>query len=152
MMLAMQARGRVPGKTGVWVGERKIGAVGVRITHGISSHGVALNVATNLAHYKHIVPCGMPDKEITSLSRELLRHRSSGFCATSKVACSSSGSSSVGSNSSTSDNSDNQCHPLVSFAAVQCCFQQHICRIFGFKGSELVTAVHDDINMLDFRR
>lgn len=49
---AWQACGRVPGKTGVWVGDRKIGAVGVRITHGISSHGIALNVVTNLNHYK----------------------------------------------------------------------------------------------------
>jgi lipoate-protein ligase B len=48
----LQARGRVPGKTGVWVGERKIGAVGVRISHGISSHGVALNVTTDLSHYR----------------------------------------------------------------------------------------------------
>lgn len=67
----LQARGRVPGKTGVWVGERKIGAVGVRITHGISSHGIALNVATDLAAYQHIVPCGTPDKEMTSVLREL---------------------------------------------------------------------------------
>jgi hypothetical protein len=61
----------VPGKTGVWVGERKIGAVGVRITHGISSHGIALNVATDLEAYKHIVPCGTPDKAMTSVLQEL---------------------------------------------------------------------------------
>jgi hypothetical protein len=48
----LQARGRVPGKTGVWVGEHKIGAVGVRISHGISSHGIALNVTTDLSHYR----------------------------------------------------------------------------------------------------
>lgn len=70
-LFAPQARGRVPGKTGVWVGERKIGAVGVRITHGISSHGIALNVTTDLAAYKHIVPCGTPDKEVTSVLQEL---------------------------------------------------------------------------------
>uniref|UniRef100_A0A383WCR3 lipoyl(octanoyl) transferase n=1 Tax=Tetradesmus obliquus TaxID=3088 RepID=A0A383WCR3_TETOB len=67
----IEARGRVPGKTGVWVGECKIGAVGVRISHGISSHGVALNVTTDLSHYRHIVPCGTPDKEVTSVQREL---------------------------------------------------------------------------------
>jgi lipoyl(octanoyl) transferase len=71
LLFAPQARGRVPGKTGVWVGERKIGAVGVRITHGISSHGIALNVTTDLAAYKHIVPCGTPDKEVTSVLQEL---------------------------------------------------------------------------------
>ena len=69
----LQARGRVPGKTGVWVGERKVGAVGVRITHGISSHGIALNVTTDLRAYKHIVPCGTPDKEVTSVLQELKR-------------------------------------------------------------------------------
>lgn len=52
LLVLLQARGRVPGKTGVWVGERKIGAVGVRISHGISSHGVALNVTTDLSHYR----------------------------------------------------------------------------------------------------
>lgn len=74
----VQARGRVPGKTGVWVGERKIGAVGVRITHGISSHGIALNVTTDLSAYKHIVPCGTPDKEVTSVLQELPRRPGGG--------------------------------------------------------------------------
>ena len=68
----MQARGRVPDKTGVWVGDRKIGAVGVRITYGISSHGIAFNVCTDLSNYKHIIPCGTPDKEVTSVQQELL--------------------------------------------------------------------------------
>eukprot|EP00882_Tetradesmus_deserticola_P002844 GHRQ01003023.1.p1 GENE.GHRQ01003023.1~~GHRQ01003023.1.p1 ORF type:complete len:266 (+),score=50.52 GHRQ01003023.1:845-1642(+) len=67
----IQARGGVPGKTGVWVGERKLGAVGVRISNGISSHGVALNVTTDVSHYRHIVPCGTPDKEVTSIQKEL---------------------------------------------------------------------------------
>ncbi|PSC75351.1 octanoyltransferase [Micractinium conductrix] len=65
------ARGRVPGKTGVWVGERKIGAIGVRISQGFTCHGLALNVATDLSHFAHIVPCGTPDKEVTSLHRQL---------------------------------------------------------------------------------
>ncbi|PRW44247.1 Octanoyltransferase [Chlorella sorokiniana] len=65
------ARGRVPGKTGVWVGERKIGAIGVRISQGVTSHGVALNVSTDLSAFQHIVPCGTPDKEVTSIHRQL---------------------------------------------------------------------------------
>ena len=64
-------QGRVPGKTGVWVGERKIGAIGVRISQGFTCHGLALNVATDLSHFAHIVPCGTPDKEVTSLHRQL---------------------------------------------------------------------------------
>jgi lipoate-protein ligase B len=86
VLVLLQARGRVPGKTGVWVGERKIGAVGVCITHGISSHGIALNVTTDLRAYQHIVPCGTPDKEMTSVLQELQRpgqmHSSSSSCVT----------------------------------------------------------------------
>ena len=65
------AQGRVPGKTGVWVGERKIGAIGVRISQGITCHGAALNVSTDLSAFQHIVPCGTPDKEVTSIHRQL---------------------------------------------------------------------------------
>lgn len=65
------ARGRVPGRTGVWVGERKLGAVGVRISHGTTSHGLALNVDTDLAAFDPIVPCGAPDKAATSLAAEV---------------------------------------------------------------------------------
>ena len=61
----------MPGKTGVWVGERKIGAVGVRISQAVTSHGLALNVATDLSYFQHIVPCGTPDKEVTSMQRQL---------------------------------------------------------------------------------
>ncbi len=76
-----QARGRVPGRTGVWVGERKIGAVGVRITHGITSHGIALNITTDLSYFDAIVPCGTPDKEMTSIACELARPRGSSNAA-----------------------------------------------------------------------
>ncbi|GFR44937.1 hypothetical protein Agub_g6025, partial [Astrephomene gubernaculifera] len=69
------ARGRVPGATGVWVGERKIAAIGVRISHGISSHGLALNINTDLSYFDNIIPCGIRDKEVTSIARELLRRR-----------------------------------------------------------------------------
>lgn len=58
------------GETGVWVGERKIGAIGVRISYGVTSHGLAFNIDPDLNYFKHIVPCGIADKEVTSLRRE----------------------------------------------------------------------------------
>uniref|UniRef100_A0A1D2A604 lipoyl(octanoyl) transferase n=1 Tax=Auxenochlorella protothecoides TaxID=3075 RepID=A0A1D2A604_AUXPR len=67
----IKARGRVPGGTGVWVGDRKIAAVGVRISRGVASHGIALNVCTDLSWFRHIVPCGFRDKGVTSIAAEL---------------------------------------------------------------------------------
>ena len=64
-------QGRVPGRTGVWTGERKIAALGVQISHGVTRHGAAVNVATDLSYFSHIIPCGIRDKEVTSVSREL---------------------------------------------------------------------------------
>jgi len=61
------------GYPGVWVGEgqpRKIAAVGVKLAQGRSLHGVALNVATDLSMFGHIVPCGIPDKPVTSMAAE----------------------------------------------------------------------------------
>jgi lipoyl(octanoyl) transferase len=67
----------LPGLTGVWVrggagrADRKIGAIGVRITRGVSSHGFALNVNTDLSYFQHIVACGIEGLEVTSVAREL---------------------------------------------------------------------------------
>jgi len=60
-----------PGYTGVWVGNEKIGAIGVRVAGGRARHGFALNVAPDLTMFEHIVPCGIPDRGVTSLAQLL---------------------------------------------------------------------------------
>ena len=69
---------RDPGATGVWVGGdgspgsgAKVCAIGIRVRRWITSHGLALNVSTDLTHFDLIVPCGLAGRPVTSLSREL---------------------------------------------------------------------------------
>jgi lipoyl(octanoyl) transferase len=65
---------RLPGNPGVWVGargrERKIAAVGMNCSKWFTQHGFAINVCPNLAHFSYIVPCGIRDRDVTSLERE----------------------------------------------------------------------------------
>lgn len=62
---------RVEGRPGVWVdGQRKLAAVGVRVKRGVTTHGLALNVSTDLAWFAEMIPCGIPDCEVTSLEQE----------------------------------------------------------------------------------
>jgi lipoyl(octanoyl) transferase len=64
---------RVPGFPGVWVGEKKIAALGIRISRWITTHGFSLNVNNDLKVYNYIVPCGIRDRGVTSMS-EILGH------------------------------------------------------------------------------
>ena len=56
------------GNTGVWTGQGKIAAIGVKISRGIAFHGLALNVNTDLTYYQNIIPCGIADRPVTSMA------------------------------------------------------------------------------------
>jgi lipoyl(octanoyl) transferase len=65
------AAGRLSGYTGVWIGDRKIVAIGVKVSQGVTTHGFALNVSTDLSLFTHILACGIPNKGVTSMALEL---------------------------------------------------------------------------------
>jgi len=62
---------RMSGYTGVWIGDRKIAAIGIKVAQGVTTHGFALNVSTDLSLFTHILACGIPDKGVTSMAVEL---------------------------------------------------------------------------------
>lgn len=84
--MGVDKAGRVEGRSGVWIpadvepkdplaprGERKIGQLGIRVTHGVTMHGLAINCNNTLDGFNHIVACGIPDAGVTTLSLELGR-------------------------------------------------------------------------------
>jgi lipoyl(octanoyl) transferase len=70
--------GPVDGVTGVWAGGRKIGSIGIHVSRGVTTHGFAINVNNDLQPFEWIVPCGIDDCRMTSLSRELGARQSLG--------------------------------------------------------------------------
>jgi len=77
----------VEGLTGVWAGESKIGSIGVHVSRGVTTHGLAINVNNDLQPFQWIVPCGIEDCRITSLARELGTEQSLEKFAETVVAC-----------------------------------------------------------------
>ncbi len=63
--------GREPKYTGVWVEDRKIAAIGIKVSRWVTMHGFAFNVNTDLSFFSGIIPCGISDKDVTSIRREI---------------------------------------------------------------------------------
>jgi lipoyl(octanoyl) transferase len=77
--------GLVDGETGVWVGERKIGSIGVHVSRGVTTHGLAVNVNNDLQPFEWVVLCGIEGCQVTSLTRELGAEQDLGAFATTLV-------------------------------------------------------------------
>jgi lipoyl(octanoyl) transferase len=75
------------GLTGVWVGERKIGSIGVHISRGVTTHGLAINVNNDLQPFEWIVPCGIEGVRMTSVGRELGAEQDPGRVENTLVGC-----------------------------------------------------------------
>lgn len=75
MIAALAAAGveaqTIEGLTGVWVGKRKVGSIGLHVSRGVTTHGLAINVNNDLQPFEWVVPCGIEGVAMTSLSREL---------------------------------------------------------------------------------
>jgi lipoyl(octanoyl) transferase len=67
---------RQPPYTGIWIDNRKIAAIGIAVRRGITFHGLALNVNTDLSYFKRIIPCGLDWADVTSMARELGKEQS----------------------------------------------------------------------------
>jgi lipoyl synthase len=67
---------RRPPFTGIWIGNRKIAAIGIAVRRSITFHGLALNVNTDLSYFKRIIPCGLDWADVTSMARELGKEQS----------------------------------------------------------------------------
>jgi len=67
---------RRPPYTGIWIDNRKIAAIGIAVRRGITFHGLALNVNTDLSYFKRIIPCGLSWADVTSMARELGKEQS----------------------------------------------------------------------------
>jgi lipoyl(octanoyl) transferase len=78
--------GTIEGLTGVWVGTRKIGSIGLHVSRGITTHGLAINVNNDLQPFEWVVPCGIEGVSMTSLSRELGAEQDLGAFAETLVA------------------------------------------------------------------
>ena len=65
---------RIDGLTGIWITKgihRKVAAIGIKVSRGITMHGFALNVNTDLSFFRHMIPCGISDKDVTTMAVEL---------------------------------------------------------------------------------